>query len=318
MGIPSRCTRCGNAVDSEDVTACDHCGMPLTPVQDGPPDAAPPPDPVPAAQVMGPALTTPSPVPAGPAWHGQDQPPATAAHAGRKRAALVGVIIVAAAAMGAVALKVLTGVLVAGIAAQALTGLFGGPYARLPSDVRNGFEHRVDAAVGDRIEGLSAPQTEARIEALLVDGLPRLDDETLVARLRLQVQALDAADTATCAAFTLSDLGVARPTDEVSMAFIEGLDDASLTRWVEIQVAALEAAGRASPAARTVTTEADELIAAVTEMVPAADLDSIVALTSGASVSDAAACSAGRAIYHGVLALEPDDLAVVARFQVSP
>jgi hypothetical protein len=317
MDHPSTCPRCGRSVAADAAAACVACGFPLAPA-----GAAPPSD----AATTGPALDEP---PSGPAALAPSSTPSAAApeslwdagppthRGGRGAAILVGGVAVVIA-VGWLAIKVATGLLVAGIAAQALGLLFGGPYARLPADVRGGFERRIDAALGSQLDGLSDAESDARLTALVADGTTRLDDATLVDRLRIQVAGLAAADEATCEAFALSDLGVSRATDAQSTAFISALDDASLTRWVEINVLALEAAARGSPAPRTVTSEVDAAMISVVADLPAAETATLQAVADGEPVNGAAACAAERAIYTRLLALGPADLALVARYIISP
>lgn len=230
-----------------------------------------------------------------------------------------GLVVGGATALGALAVKVLIGFLAVSVAGQALGALFGGPYDRLPSDVRSGFELRLDSALGSQLNGLSDADRTARVQALIDDGLPRLDDATLVARFGLLGQAIDQTDVATCAAFARADFGGTQASDEVSTKLVSGLDDPSLQRWVEINIEAIEAAARGAPPAHVIT--ADDANAQLTTLVDglsAADQATSSSLTSGGTVTDADACAVERSLDQGTLALAPADLAVMARLVVSP
>ncbi len=119
---------------------------------------------------LAPEVTPPpelSPPPATDGW----APPASAtgqpAPSGRRpKTIVVGVIGLVAALAVAIGMKVAP-FLAAGVLGSALAGAFGGPWDRLPSDVRAGFEKRLEAAVGDRLKNVDEAQQTAQIESLV-------------------------------------------------------------------------------------------------------------------------------------------------------
>lgn len=123
MDRPSRCATCGRDVAPGWTTVCEHCGKPLTSVTA---DA-------------------------------RESPRSPARRPGRRRAALLGGGIVAVAAVGGLAFKVITAMLAAEIVGQSLGLLFGGPYQRLPADARTVSGADVDAQLTAAIDGLPAP-----------------------------------------------------------------------------------------------------------------------------------------------------------------
>jgi hypothetical protein len=222
-------------------------------------------------------------------------------------------------ALGLLALKFILPLIIASMAGQALGAVFGDPYARLPSDVREEFEERVDAAAGERLRDLSDDERSAMAQGLVARGLPRLDDATLVTHFRLASTAFQRTDVSTCATAARALFVGATPSTETNLKVIAALDEADLRQWVDISVEALEAEARGHPAARTVTDASiDPLVAAVVGQMTAGDLEALGAITGGETVSDVSACSAVRAFYGAVLALPPAELALLARYDVSP
>ena len=117
--------------------------------------------------------------------------PTAPAARNRGRWAVIGALGVAAAIfIGKVAIGLLTATAVSGV----LGGVFGGPFQKVPTDQREQMEKRFDAAVGDSLKGLSDTDIDAKVQAMLTDGLPRLEDAPLVERMQLVVKMADAAD----------------------------------------------------------------------------------------------------------------------------
>lgn len=270
--------------------------------------------PVDEAQVGQEAANTASPPPeAGPAPAGDRQ----AARSSKSKRA--GLVVGVVAALGVLAVKFVLPLVLVSVAGQALEAVFGGPYARLPSDVRDGFERRIEAAVGDQLEGLSDEEQSTQVQALIKAGLPRLDDATLETRYRIAGRAFDRADTATCAILARAVFTGTEPSDNSNTKVIGALDDTDLRRWFEISVQAMEAEARGAPAATTVTDAAVEpLWEGVGSALSATDLAALVSIGNGETVDDASACSALRELYRATLGLPPAQVTLFARYDVSP
>jgi len=252
--------------------------------------------------------TSPQAVPA----PGVASPPAPAPNRLRRSLIWGGV-----AGLGVIAVKVALSLLAVSVAGHLLGAVFGGPYQRLPDDVRGGFEQRLDAALNHQLDGLSDADQKARLNALIFGGLPRLDDATVLAHLRLQVAAVAKADVPTCAAYARIDFAQAKAPTDLSLKLIALLDDAQLQQWAEINVEAIEAEVHKSPAARTVAaSDVAPAFGTVLQSMPTADLATVQSMVSGSTVSDAAACSAERSINTEAFKLPPSDLALVARYVV--
>ena len=230
-----------------------------------------------------------------------------------------GLLVAGLGALGLLALKFVLPLVIASIAAQSLGAVFGDPYARLPSDVREEFDERVDAAAGERFRGLSDDEQLAMVQGLVARGLARLDDATLVAYFRLASTAFQRTDVSTCATVARAMFVGATPSAETNLKVVGALDEAGIRQWVDISVEALEAEARGHPAARTVTDASiDPLVADVVGQMTAGDLETVGAIAGGETVSDVSACSAIRGYFGAVLALPPAELALMARYDVSP
>jgi hypothetical protein len=237
----------------------------------------------------------------------------------RKRGRMGLVLAALAAGAGFVAIKVVSGLLVGGVVGSALGSFFGGPYERLPPDVRNQYEQRIKAALGTRLDGLSEAAVTDRVRSLVQHGLVRLDDAVLVRYMTVQVQALDRGDLATCGAFARASAGGTAPSAEVSRGLLKSLDDRSLQDFMEINIQALEAEARAAPPARTVTeAQAEVLFQALGQRLSQQDLDTIDALAAGTTVTDDTACKAIRGLYDTALTMSPAEVALFARYDVQP
>jgi len=286
-----------------------------------PPDGSAPP---PAGPETGPRAyeTGAASVPPGPQTTGQGspgpygfgiaQPPAgppttaTAAigPATRSRRRFAGVLAVVGAIIAVLAVKVAIGALVSGVATTALGAFFGGPAARLPSDVQANLEKRINTAVGTSLDGLSDTDKQARILTLIKAGLPRLDAATLLHRVQLEAAAVRAVDVATCATFART--GTTGTTDaDAAAKVIAALDTTSYGAWIEINVEAVEAQTAGAPAVRTISaTDSDAMFKAVFAKMSATDIATLSALSAGTEETDPAACASIRALYAAGIALQ--------------
>ena len=217
-----------------------------------------------------------------------------------KRTALKRLGIIAAGGAGVLAFlawKFVLPLVLVGVAGQVFGSTFGGPYNRLPSDVRSGFEQRFEAAVGDSFDDQTEAEQEARLVALVEGGLPRLDDAHIETNFRLTVKGLQAVDETSCGAIARSFFEGAEAPDDAFTALIATLSDAELQQWFEIRILALEAAARGTPAAvsvddATVDPLFDKLFAAMSPT----DVDTFVQMGNGGTIDDARLCSAARGI----------------------
>jgi hypothetical protein len=235
-----------------------------------------------------------------------------------KAAVLAGLGVIAAVVVG-IGLKFVLPLVIGGVIGGAFTGAFGGPWERLPSDVKAGYEQRLEAAVGNRLEGLSETEQAAKIQSWLYGGLVRLDDTKLIRHLELEVQALRLADEPTCAAFGRQSMTGQTTSEDTGEKLIGTLDQAAIGEWVGLSVEAIESELRGSPEAIRVS-EADSAAATgrlIGGLNPA-ELETFAAMDSGRTVSDGDTCAAIRSLYNGILLLDPQDKATMARVDIQP
>jgi hypothetical protein len=244
-------------------------------------------------------------------------PPPAIGSAPKSRKGIVAIGTAVVAFVGFIAIKVIIGFLVVGAATGAIGALFGGPWDRLPSDTRNQFESRLEAAVGPTFDSLSEADQGTKVTALLTGGLPRLDDATLISRLKLEAAAVNATDEATCAAFFRAALK-SEPVEELSGKLIGSLDTATFAQWAEINVEAIEAESKGAPAARVPSDDdSNTAYAAVFASLSPADLATIQSVSGGTDQPDAAVCSAEKGLYAAALKLDAKSLATFALIDVS-
>jgi hypothetical protein len=295
-------------------------GQPNGPGTPSGPPVGPPPGPgsVPGAtwgSAAGPAWSSPA-VPPPPGPEAGPMPPAAPP---RKRGRLGLLLAALGAGAGIIAVKVVSGLLVGSVVGSALGAFFGGPYQRLPSEVRNQFEQRVKTAVGSQLDGMSQATAADRLRTLVQRGLVRLDDATLVRHLTLQTQALDHGDSASCAGFARASIGGKPASADVSRGLMAALDDRSLQEFLDINIMGLEAEARAAPAARTVTdAQAQALFETLAGRLVEQDIVAIQALVAGTTTTDESACHAVRSLYDTALTMTPADVAVLARYDIQP
>lgn len=272
-----------------------------------------------AAAGSGPSVSVP---PAGEA-----SPPGTAvgwaapppAPARPRRTGLIAGIAAAFAVLVGVGGKLLLGLAVAGVGGQVLTSLFGGPFEKLPQSTRDGFEQRLNAALGPDADKLSTQAYQDRYDQRLVDGLSRLDDGALIGELQALAWMFDRADTATCAEAARSEFSSTSATFALSDKMWAQLTQDELTAHIETQVRAIEFSAAGSPAQWTITADqarpAVESIFATLGDGTNAILDD---LSAGTARTDEEACTAVRALHDAEIALPQADLALIARYTASP
>ena len=246
-------------------------------------------------------------------------PPAVAAPPRKPRARLfaaIGGILAVVVGLGG---KILLGLAVAGVGSQVLGSLFGGPFEKLPQSTKDGFEQRLNTALGPDADKLSEKDYADKYNAYLVDGLSRLGDDKLVSEVNVLTVMFDRADTATCAEAARSEWGTTGSTFEVSDKMWALLSQDELVGHIETQVEAVEASAAKAPP--QVTVSADQARTPVESVFAAiGDTNNAVLddLAAGTTRTDAEACGAVKAFHDAELALPGDQLAVVARFTASP
>jgi hypothetical protein len=228
-------------------------------------------------------------------------------------------LAVGAAILGAIFVKFVLPLVIVGVAGDALGVAFGGPYMRLPGDVRAGLEQRLETALGDTFDDLPEDQQTARIGQLINGGMPRLDDGLIAENFRLTAKALGTMDDANCANVARATFAGAEPSDDAANAMVGTLEGAELKQWFEVRVAAIEAEVRGAPAQVVITDAAvDPLFVRLFEIMSEADINTLASVSTGGTVEDAAVCSAVRGLYTSVLSLSPAEALLFARYDVSP
>jgi hypothetical protein len=271
----------------------------------------PPPQPVAAGGIYSATPTDP-----GATWAGQPPiQPTPGRSGGRGRTIGLGVV---ALAVVVVLVRVALGLFAATVVGNALGTFFGGPYSHLPADQRQLLEQRFDTAVGTSLDGLSDADASTAVGNMIADGMPRLDDATLVDRLRLFTAIMSQSDVATCGSIARSASSGAIDETAASNA-VASLDADSFGRWVEINVSAIEAHARNDPPQRTADVSAvNGIFDQILPQLPAADTATLVAMSNGSDVTDTAACDAWRHLYSTLFTLSSDDLPTIALYDVSP
>ncbi len=279
----------------------------------GPADAPPPVGPPPG----GPPPASP-PEPAAP--YNPMEPMSPPEPPKKSPAKLIGVFLaIGGAALGAIFVKFVLPLILVGAAGQVFDTAFGGPYMRLPADVREDFEARLKAVVGTTLDDQDDAEQSASILAMVEGGLPRLDDGLVGTNFRLTAKAIGAVDVASCAAVSRAFVVGGDPPTEPVTAMINTLSDAELQQWFEIRVSAVEAHLRGSPEQvlideQTVAPLYDELF----EIMDPAHIETIGLIANGQTVEDAPLCTAIRGLYDSVLTLPAEDATLFARYDVSP
>ena len=237
----------------------------------------------------------------------------------RSRAMIVGGIAILAGLIGSVGGKILIGLLAANVAGAALSSVFGGPFDKLPGDVKDGFEKRLETAIGNRLDGKSDSEKEAQVTAWLRSGFSRLNDASLVRHLELEVEGLNKTDVGGCASFGRASIGGQPISSDTSNKIVGALDQLRIAEFLDLNITAIEAELRGSPAAVHVT--AAQTSTAFETMIGGLggpELRTLQNMTSGTSSTDAEVCTAIRGLYREALELDPAGKALVARFDVDP
>ena len=209
--------------------------------------------------------------------------------------------------------------LAAGVLGSALAGAFGGPWDRLPADVRTGYEQRLEAAVGDSLDGLERAEGTRRLGTLIMSGLPRLSDDRLIRRLVLQTGALGSANESLCADYGRQAISGQAIGETISIALISNLSTDEVVEWIGINIEAIEAETQGWPDAVFASEqESSTVLETVIGSMSEADVQAIADMSQGTPVDDADICSAIRSLYGAVIDLDPSSQAVMARIDIQP
>ena len=244
-------------------------------------------------------------------------PPPPPAPKRRRPLWVLGGIGGAAISAGAIGAKFLLGTVAVGALSGTISAIFVGPLDRLPADVRAGYEQRLQAAVGMRLDGMSDEQKSRAAQKWVTDGILRLDDARVVRRLELQTMALGMTDTATCAQYGRASFGAQQFSSSTAERMISALDTAHLTEWMGIMVEAVEAEARGAPARVTVTeASANGVIQAMIRRLPQSTQTLVGNAVNGLFPSDTQVCDAIRTIYATTIGLPERSRVIVARYDI--
>lgn len=244
-------------------------------------------------------------------------PPGAPRRGGRTKLGVA--LAVVAAIAGYLFVKFVLPIAIVGVAGDVLGVAFGGPYAQLPGDVRAGFEQRLEAALGSDFADQPDAAQSSQLLQLIRGGMPRLGDELIAGNFRLTAQALAAVDEASCASVARSIFLGSEPPEAAATAMVATLSGADLQQWFEVRVAAIEAEVRGSPEQVLILdADVEPLYETLFVSMRQADLETIGSMSSGATIEDAAICSAVRGLYDAVLALPAEDALLFARYDISP
>jgi hypothetical protein len=242
--------------------------------------------------------------------------PSPAPRPKRRLLAAAGGILAVLLGLGA---KVLIGVAVVGVGGQVLSSVFGGPFDRLPQATRDGFEQRLNAAIGPDASKLSEAKYAEQYNAMVADGESRLEDAPLIAEVTYLTKMFDKADVPTCATAARSEFSSTGSSFELNDKMWETLTQAELTNHIETQISAIEAAAAKAPAQRTVSSDqADPAISRIFNALTTEQKAILNDLTDGKTRTDEEACATARVFHDAEAALAPADLALLARYIASP
>jgi hypothetical protein len=282
------------------------------------PDVAPPRPNELTGSVQPNSLGTSAPAPA--SVRSADTPNAAFQPTGRRtrRGPVFGGLAILAGVIGTIGWKLLVGTVAAGVVGGTVSAFFGGPWQKLPSDVRSSYEHRLEAAIGNRLDGVSDTAATAQFETWLQGGYARLDDARLVRHLQLEIDALRRAEEKDCASFGRQSVGGKAIDDDTSGHLIASLDQASMAEFVGLNVDAIEAELRGSPAPVVVSNaESGALFERLLGGLSTTQTETLSSISSGGSVDDHTTCDAIRGLYAQSLTLDAPSLALLARLDVS-
>jgi hypothetical protein len=231
-------------------------------------------------------------------------PPASGGWSRRRKGGVIGLIAALIAIPGA---KLLLGIGAASLASGLLAGAFGGPYDRVPQQIRDGWDKRIEAAIPG-VASMSSSAASDQALKMFADGFVRLDDASEARLGSYILAALAKVDDATCAALVRSkDPGAEAKIGSQALAT---MDVASVQDFYEIAVQAIEASGRQSPPAR-VTSSAD-MEAVLAKAFSGVDPTSVAAIND-ATATNAAVCAAVRVAFDAIGTLSVADQAVFWR-----
>lgn len=169
-------------------------------------------------------------------------------------------------------------------------------------------------AIRNTLRGLARSDAGDSVQALVAQGLVRLDDSTLIRRMQLMSVMLDGSEESICAALSRGTPGGGQMT--LAMAELDGPD---LEDWaallIEAQIASLE-----QRPARYVTQEvlAHSVQAAMAALPDAQEARIRSILGRFATASDGDACWAGRALFREGAGLPEPERSQLARGLVQP
>jgi hypothetical protein len=230
----------------------------------------------------------------------------------RKKSASVGVVLI-----------LLAGGLVGGALVQ--TGRFGTPSpgpayggqcVGLPADFCAKMSKRLEDIAPPDAKSLSSEEKAAWLDAQRRDGLPRLDDATLIRRYRLKAAGVAGMPIADCATFWG---GTSNPRGGSRSAILDALSDEQRADWIEIEIEGIEAGVRGVPDVMIPTADAaHDAIQTFDGLATPEEARARAAWDDSAMPSDAVACAGVRALFAVVLRFSAADLATVARYNVRP
>jgi len=209
------------------------------------------------------------------------------------------------------------GLLAGSVASTVASSFFGGPLNRLPPDQRQQYERRLDAAIGNQLDGLSKAAAEEKLEAWISGGLLRMDDSRLVHRMELEMSATFAVDERVCATFAREAFGSGGVTLDTSTRLLDALDTGKLGEWIGMNVDAIESEAAGAPAQRRVSDAAiDQAFDRLARSLAAPTTDTMLKIEGGGGAADAEACAAVRNFFGAAVNLDESARGVIARYAV--
>jgi hypothetical protein len=169
-----------------------------------------------------------------------------------------------------------------------------------------------EEALRERARGLGGAQQQALLFDLAREGLVRLPDAELVARLELLRDVAAGGDERACAMVL-----VGGPPDAAG-GLLDALDEATLRRWLELSRASVLAALRDDPPRPLAADEAERARAALFAAMAPVDAERLAAtLPALGALSQAEACALARATLDAAMALPAEERQLVARLFAS-
>ena len=155
-----------------------------------------------------------------------------------------------------------------------------------------------------------ATKIMAQTNQLIADGLQRLDDDSLVERLKINGKLLNLTDDKSCASISK---GTTDSTTIVS-DLVKKLDNDSFDKWLDINYRAIEASLQFKPAQRVTEDEVAKAYSALGDKIPTSidRLSSI--LQNYDSSSDQDICWGERLLQEKALQLDDNNRNIFARY----